>query len=76
MAKYSEYVNTEALRRERYAKNFTMAKMADLLGRKSESSYSNLENGLVEPKISDINKISEILDKPATIFFNIRVQES
>jgi transcriptional regulator with XRE-family HTH domain len=76
MAKYSEYVNTELLRQERYVKRITMAKMAQLLGKKSESSYSNLENGVVEAKISDINKVAEILDKPAVYFFRLKVQES
>lgn len=76
MGKYSEYVNTEALRRERYAKRITMADMAKTLGKKSESSYSNLENGTIEPKISDINKVAEILGKCATNFFNLKVQDS
>lgn len=76
LAKFSMYVNTEELRRERYAKKITMAQMSKLLGKKSETSYSNLENGVVEPKISDIIKISKILKKPCHIFFNFEVQES
>lgn len=76
MAKYSIYVNTETLRRERYAKNITMNEMAKLLGKKSLSSYSNIENGIVEPKISEIIKISNILNNSPNIFFNFDVQES
>jgi len=53
-----------------------MAQMAKLLGKKSESSYSNLEKGVVEPKISDIITVSKILQKPCNIFFNLEVQES
>ena len=74
MGKYSIYVNTELLRHERFIKKISMAKMAEMLGKKSESSYSNIENGIVEPKISDINKIAEFFGKPANIFFNIKVQ--
>ena len=76
MAKYSRYVNTEALRQERYIKQISKAKMSELLGKRSESSYSNLENGVIEPKISDMNKVSEILGKPVTLFFNLKVQEA
>lgn len=76
MGKYAEYVYTEVLRRERYAKNITMSQMAKLLGKKSESSYSNIEKGIVEPKISDINTISEILGKSASLFFKINVQDA
>jgi len=76
MGRYSEYVNTEELRKERYARRITMEKMSELMEKKSASSYSNLENGIVEPKISDINMVSEILGKPATHFFNLKVQES
>lgn len=76
MGKYAEYVYTEVLRRERYAKNLTMSQMAKLLGKKSESSYSNIEKGIVEPKISDINTISEILGKSANLFFKLKVQDT
>lgn len=76
MARYSEYVNTEELRKERYIKRITMTKMSELIGKKSNTSYSNIENGIVEPKISDINKIAEILGKPVTVFFNLKVQDS
>ena len=76
MAKYSEYVNTEELRKERYVKRITAAEMSKLIGKKSSTSYSNIENGIVEPKISDINKIAEILGKPVTVFFNLKVQDS
>jgi transcriptional regulator with XRE-family HTH domain len=76
MGKYSEYVNTENLRKERYAKKISMADMASFINKKSESSYLNIENGNVEPRISTINKISEVLKKPAQYFFKINVQDS
>jgi transcriptional regulator with XRE-family HTH domain len=76
MGKFSEYVNTEVLRQERYAKRISMFEMAKLLGKKSASSYSNLEDGSIEPRISDINKIADIFGKSATIFFNLKVQET
>ena len=41
---------------------------------KSPAAYFNIENGLVEPKISHINKISKILKMPSSNFFNFKVQ--
>lgn len=76
LGKYSMYVNTEILRRERYSKRYTLAEMASMLGKKSATSYSNLEEGIIEPRISDIIKVSEIFDKPVNIFFNLKVQET
>jgi len=76
MPKYSEFVNTKELRIARLIKGISCEQMAELLEKKSRTSYDNIEKGEVEPRISDINKIAEILGKPATVFFNIKVQES
>ena len=76
MARYSEYVNTEQLRKERFIKRISVGRMSELLGKKSSSSYSNIENGKIEPKISDMNKIAEILEKPVSVFFKLQVQET
>lgn len=76
MSRYAVYVNTEALRRERYSKKLSLADMALKLGKKSASSYSNLETGVIEPKISDIIKVSDILEQPIEVFFNLKVQET
>jgi transcriptional regulator with XRE-family HTH domain len=74
--KYTEYVNREALRRERFAKQLTAEAMAKSLGKSSASSYTNIENGIVEPKISDMVIISKVLEKPVGYFFNLGLQES
>lgn len=76
MNKFSKYVNSENLRRERFAKKLTALDMAVKLGKSSASSYTNIENGIVEPKISDMNIISETLGKPVEYFFNIKLQET
>jgi DNA-binding XRE family transcriptional regulator len=74
--KFSEYVNREALRRERFAKGFTAEHMAECLGKSSPSSYTNIENGIIEPKISDMVVISKVLEKPVGYFFNLELQDS
>jgi DNA-binding XRE family transcriptional regulator len=74
--RYSEYVNREALRRERYGKEYTAEYMASKLGKSSPSSYTNIENGIIEPKITDMVAISKVLGKPVSYFFNIELQDS
>ena len=72
--KYSKYINSEELRRVREKKDLSYRDMSKLLGFKSPATYYNIEKGLVEPKISHINKISKILKTPSSKFFNFKVQ--
>ncbi len=76
MNKFSKYVNTENLKKTRLKRKFTYKDMAEKLGFKSEISYYNLEVGIVEPKITQMIKISEILDKPIHNFFNLKLQKN
>lgn len=76
MNKFSKYVNTENLKKSRLKRRFSYEDMAKKLGFKSQISYYNLEKGIVEPKISQMIKISEILGKPVPVFFNLKVQEN
>ena len=57
--RYSKYVNTEALKKARKIKGFSHRDMSKLMNLKSPASYYNIENGLVEAKISHINAISD-----------------
>lgn len=72
--KYSKYVNTDALKKARETKGFSYRDMSRLMNFKSPATYYNIENGLVEPKISHINSISKILKMPSSNFFNFEVQ--
>lgn len=74
MQRYSKYVNTEELKKERKNKGFSIVDMAKLMGFNSKVTYYNIEIGVTEPKISHINKISEILGKAPKKFFNFKVQ--
>lgn len=74
MNKYSKYVYTDDLKMERKRQGISLMKMAKLLGFKSKVTYYNIENGISEPKISNINNISKILGKSARNFFNFNVQ--
>lgn len=76
MNKYSQYVYTEELRKARNKQGISMENMAKLLGFKSKVTYYNIENGISEPKISNINEISKILGKSAKNFFNFKVQKN
>lgn len=76
MNQYSKYVYTDELKRERKNKGLSMENMAELLGFKSKVSYYNIENGISEPRISHINRISKILGKAAKNFFNLKVQKN
>ena len=69
---YKKYVKTEELKNEREFRHLSYRDMSKLMGFKSPATYYNIENGLVEPKISHINKISKILKKPCTNFFNFK----
>lgn len=76
MGKYSQYVYTEELKKARKKKGLSIIDMAKLLGFKSKVTYYNIENGISEPKISNINDISKILGKSAGNFFNFKVQKN
>jgi DNA-binding XRE family transcriptional regulator len=41
------------------------------MGLASRVSYYNLESGIVEPRISQMIILSEILDKPVSHLFNL-----
>lgn len=74
MNKYSKYVNTDELKKERKNNGLSIVDMARLMGFNSKVTYYNIEVGVTEPKISHINKISEILGKAPKNFFNFKVQ--
>lgn len=76
MNRYSLYVNTEELKKARNKKQKTYEGMAQEMGLKSPISYYNIEVGNVEPKISQMIKISQILNKPIGKIFNLKLQES
>lgn len=76
MNKYSKYVNTKELKKERKSKGLSIVDMAKLMGFNSKVTYYNIEVGITEPKISHINKISEILGKAPKNFFNFKVQQN
>ena len=74
MGKYSEFVNTSEIKKTRLNKNISAQKMAEMLGLNSKVSYYNIENGETEPRITIILKMSKILGKSPTKFFNFKVQ--
>ena len=74
--KYSMYVNTDELKKARNKKKKTYEDMAREMGMKSPISYYNIEVGIVEPKISQMIKISQILNKPIGKIFNLKLQEN
>ena len=76
MNKYSIYVNTEELKKARNKKQKTYEDMSQEMGLKSPISYYNLEAGIVEPKISQMIKVSQILNKPIGKIFNLKPQEN
>lgn len=76
MNRYAEYVNTDELKKTRLKKKKTCEVMSKELGLKSPVSYYNIEVGIVEPKISQMVKISDILGRPVQKFFNFKLQEN
>ena len=74
--RYSLYINTEELKKARKKKQKTYEGMAQEMGFKSPISYYNIEVGNVEPKISQMIKISQILNKPIGKIFNLKLQEN
>lgn len=71
MNKYSKYVNTSNIRKTRTEKGITVAEIAKRMDLTCRSSYYNLENGYVEPRISQMLALSEILGMPISYLFNI-----
>ena len=76
MNKYAIYVNTKELKKARNKDKKTCEDMSREMGMKSPVSYYNIEAGIVEPKISQMIKVSTILKKPVTKFFNFKLQEN
>lgn len=76
MNKYAMYVNTDELKKARNKKKKTYEDMSNEMGMKSPISYYNIEVGIVEPKISQMIKVSKILGKPVGFFFNLKLQEN
>lgn len=76
MNKWENFVFTEELKKERKNKGYSIEDMARMMGFKSKVAYYNIEMGIAEPKISHINKISQILGKAPRNFFNFKVQEN
>lgn len=76
MKKYSEYVNTDELKKIRTQKKKTYEDMSEMLGLKSPVSYYYIETGYVEPKISQMVKIASYLGKPVKNFFNLKLQKN
>lgn len=76
MNKYAIYVNTCELKKARNRAKKNYEDMAIEMGMKSPISYYNIEVGIVEPKISQMIKVSQILKKPVQKFFNFKLQEN
>lgn len=76
MGKFSVYVNSEKLKETRVDKKLSCRDMAKLMGVKSQATYFNIENGIVEPKITQMLAISTILKGSVGKFFNLKVQDS
>lgn len=76
MGKYSEYVRGDNLKKVRTLKKLSCRDMANLMSVRSQATYFNIENGIVEPKISQMLKISAILKKPIGYFFTTQVQKN
>lgn len=69
-------VFTERLKKERKEKGLTYEEMANMLGYKSKSTYRYIELGITIQKLNIVTKISSILEKPISYFFNLEVQEN
>lgn len=76
MNRYSKYVNVDELKKARKNKKMTCEDVSKEMGFKSPVSYYNIEEGIVEPKISQMIKISKILGKSPEKFFNFKLQEN
>lgn len=59
-----KFINTEYLKNVREKKGYSHRYMSGQLGAKSSATYYNIEIGKVDPKISQLIKISKILQIP------------
>lgn len=73
--KYADFVYTKKIKAERILKGLTILDMAQKMGC-SRGTYYNIEQGIKCPNILDMNKISEILNKPVQYFFKINTEEN
>ena len=71
MGKYGKYVKTENIRSARKNKHILIADIIAKMGLTSRVSYYNIENGIVEPRISQMIILSEILEEPVHHLFNL-----
>ena len=69
MGRYSEFVNTDEMRKARIDKGLTLYQMAELAGC-SLSTMSNLETGGVKPDIESMTLVATILDRKVHELFN------
>lgn len=76
MGKYSQYINASELRERRKSMKLSYRDMSKLMNVKSPATYYNLENGLVEPKISQMLIVASILKVRVGKIFNLKVQEN
>ncbi len=65
-------VRTERLIDERLKKHLYQKDMAKKLGYNSTMTYSYIERGVTNPTLNQMNRISEILEKPVSYFFDIK----
>ena len=71
MGKYGKYVKTENIKKARKDKHILINDIIKEMGLTSRVSYYNIENGIVEPRISQMIMLSEILKEPVHDLFNI-----
>ena len=76
MGKFSVYVNSEEIKKTRTDKKLSCRDMAKLMGVKSQATYFNIENGIVEPKITQMIAIATILKGSVGKYFNLKVQKA
>lgn len=71
--KYKEYVYSKRIKAERALQGITIKEMAKKMGC-SIGTYSMLENGFKCPRITEMNKLSEVLGKPVQYFFKLNTE--
>lgn len=70
-----DWVYPSRIKRLRVYKGWTLKKAAEMMGYKSASTFKNLEDGKLEPKISQINRMAEIFGQPAHYLFKLNVKK-
>lgn len=58
------------VREKRIEKGLSQKEIANLLGISNRTSYTRMENGLVQLKATDLEKIAQILGEPISYFFD------